>query len=407
MTKTWTKEELKKFLSEHDVKDGKSLEDAFAAHFGGLLQAILEEERDAKLGYTKYDWKNKKSENSRNGHSKKTVKSHFGSFELDIPRDTDGDFEPTIVKKHERVLSTKIQDMILSMCAKGMSTRDMRDHVLEIYGVEMSAEMISRITDEVMPLAKEWMNRPLEPFYPFVFLDGMMYGVVQDGVTVKKTVYNVYALTIEGKKDVLGIWIGDAESAKFWLKVMMDIRNRGVKDILLVSVDGLKGFEEAINTVFPKTEVQQCIVHQIRTCTRFVNYKDRKQFCADMREIYSAPNEEAGLVALDRFDEKWGKKYSYAVKSWRDNWSRLSTFFKYPEEIRRIMYTTNAIEGLNRKIRKVTKTKGAFPTDDSLVKLIYLVIIDASEKWTKPAHNWGFIINQLRAMYGERVDAYL
>ncbi len=326
---------------------------------------------------------------------------------LDMPRDTEGEFEPTVVKKHERTMSSKIEDMIISMYAKGMSTRDINDHVKSIYAIDISAEMVSRITDKVIPMAKEWQNRPLEPIYPFLYLDGVFFNVVQDGQTVKKTAYLVYGLTIEGMKDVLGIWIGDAESAKFWMKVLTDIKNRGVKDVLIISVDGLKGFEEAIVAIFPKTEVQQCIVHQIRTSTKFVSWKDRKQFCEDMKAIYSAPNEQAGLIALDRFEDIWGKKYSYAVKSWRDNWGRLSPFFRFPEEIRRVMYTTNPIEGFNRRIRKITKTKGAFPTEDSLLKLLYLIVMDASVKWTMAVHNWGLIINQLRGYFPERVDGYL
>ncbi len=235
----------------------------------------------------------------------------------------------------------------------------------------------------------------------------MVFKIRQDGHVIKKTVYLAYGINIEGRKEVLGIWIGEAESAKFWMSVITDLKNRGVNDVLIACVDGLKGFKEAIESVFPKTEIQKCVVHQIRTSTKFVNWKDRKRFCADMKEIYTAPNEEAGLLALDRFEEKWSKKYSYAIRSWRDNWLELSTFFRYPEEIRRLIYTTNPIESFNSKIKRVTKTKGAFPTEDSLFKLLYLVVADSAKKWTAPIHNWGYIVNQLRIYFGDRIDEYI
>lgn len=255
--------------------------------------------------------------------------------------------------------------------------------------------------------AKEWQERPLNEIYPIIYLDGTVFNVNQDGQVTKKTAYVVFAITLEGKKEVLGIWIGEAESSKFWMSVLTSIKNRGVKDLLIAAVDGLNGFEEAIRAAFPKTEIQRCIVHQVRYSARFVNYKDRKAFCGDMREVYTAPTEEAGLAALDRFGEKWGDKYSYAVKSWKSNWQVLSTFYKYPPEIRRLVYTTNPLENLNRRLKKVTKTKGSFPTDDSLFKILYLAVSDASEKWNMPIWDWTTILNQLRVYFGERVDAYL
>ena len=407
MAKNWTREQVQQFIRENSIKDGESLENALSSLYKGMIQAVLEEEMSNKLGYQKYDVDSKETDNTRNGHTRKTVKTKAGPITIDVPRDANGDFEPVAVRKHDRTLSSKLENAITSMYAKGMSTRDINAQMSDHYGLEYSAEEISRITDGVLPLAREWQNRPLDPMYPLVLLDGVMFSVMQDGQVVKKTLYVVHAITIEGKKDVLGIWLGEAESAKFWLKVLTDLKNRGVKDILIASVDGLKGFEEAITAVFPKTEVQQCIVHQVRTSTKFVNYKDLKLFCAGMKEIYRAPNEEAGKEALDRLEEKWGKKYSYAIKSWRNNWGRLATFFKYPDEVRRIIYTTNAIEGLNRRIRKITKTKGTFPTDDSLIKIAYLAISEACKKWTAPIHNWGAILSHLRAHFGERVDNYL
>jgi putative transposase len=407
MAKLFTREQARQFLKDNEIKDAGSLKEALIAQFKDLLQEALEAELDHELGYSKYDWKNKEGENSRNGHSKKTVMTEFGKTELDIPRDTNGEFEPVIVKKHERSISPSVNDMIISMYAKGMSTRDIHAHMQRIYGLDVSAEMVSRITDKVIPKAKEWQNRPLDPMYPFLYLDGMVFNVVQDGVVSKKTAYVIYAITTAGLKDVLGIWIGEHESSKYWMSVLTDLKNRGVEDILIASIDGLNGFEEAIKAAFPKTEIQRCIVHQIRSCCKFVSYKDRKQLCADMKEIYGAVNENDAAVALDVFDDKWGKKYPYAVKSWRTHWDSLSTFFKYPPEIRRIMYTTNPIESFNRVVRKITKTKSAFPTDDALLKLMYLVVMDISEKWTMPIHHWGEAIGQLNIYFGDRIAKHL
>ena len=407
MANLFTREQVRLWLRENNLKDGKSIETAFAAEIKNVLQEVLEEEMTTTLGYSKYDWKNKQTDNSRNGHTKKTVRGRWGECDLKIPRDTNGCFEPIIIKKHERTLSTDLEDMIISLFANGTSTRDISAHMEKTFGLDVSAEMVARITDKILPIAKEWQNRQLNEIYPIVYLDGIMFHVYKDGHIVKKTAYVVYAITIEGKKEVLGIWIGDAESSKFWMSVLVDLKNRGVKDILIAAVDGLTGFKEAIQATFPQTEVQKCIVHQVRTSTKYVNYKDRKAFCQDMKEIYTAPNEEAGLEALDRFEKKWGAKYAYAIKSWRANWDLLSTFFKYPPEIRRLIYTTNPIENFNRKIRKVTKNKGSFPSDESLLKILYLIVMNDSEKCTLPLPNWGSILNQLHVYFGERLDAYL
>lgn len=407
VAKLFTREQAREWLRENNLKDGKSIENAFISEISDVLQEALEEEMNTTLGYSKYDWKNKQTDNSRNGHTKKTVRSKLGEFELKIPRDTNGDFEPIIVKRHERTISTSLEDTIIALFAQGTTTRDISAHMEKVYGLDVSAEMVTRITDKILPIAREWQNRQLNEVYPIVYLDGIMFNVYKDGHIVKKTGYVVFAITLEGKKDVLGIWIGEAESSKFWMSVLSDLKNRGVKDILIASVDGLTGFKEAIQATFPRTEVQKCIVHQVRTSTKYVNYKDRKAFCQDMKEIYTAPNEEAGLDALDRFEEKWGGKYSYAIKSWRSNWEILSTFFKYPPEIRRLIYTTNPIENFNRKIRKVTKNKGSFPTDESLFKILYLIVVSASEKWILPLPNWGLILNQLHVYFSERLDAYL
>jgi putative transposase len=407
MAKLLSKEQIRAWLKENDLKTGADIERAFIDEIKDVLQESLEAEMTGTLGYSRYDWKNKNTDNSRNGHSKKTVKSQFGEMELDIPRDSKGEFEPVIVKKHEKTFSNSLEDMIISLFAMGTSNRDIEQQMKKLYGVDVSPEMVTRITDKILPRAKEWQNRMLSPLYPIIFLDGIVFNVRQDGVVAKKTAYVVFAINIMGRKEVLGIWIGEAESSKFWMTVLSDLKNRGVMDIPIASVDGLSGFEDAIKASYPRTEIQRCIVHQIRNSTRYVNYKDRKEFCDDMKEIYTAVNEEAGLLALDCFEEKWKSKYLYAIKSWRANWECLSTFFKYPPEIRRLIYTTNPIENFNRSIRKVTKTKSSFPTDDSLFKILYLIVMDTSEKWTMPIPNWGIILNQLTVYFKERIESYI
>ena len=407
MENLFTKEQALNFLKANNLKDAKSIQTAFVGQIREFLQAALEQELTEELGYSRYDYKTKKGNNSRNGYSKKTVKSSLGEFDLSIPRDTCREFEPRLVEKHERTLSVDLEDKIIGLYAIGTSNRDITKILKDAYGVEVSAEFISRATDKILPLVREWQNRPLESLYSIIYLDGVMFPVKQDGACVKKTAYLVMSIDLSGQKDVLGIWVGESESAKFWLKVLSDLKNRGVKDVLIACVDGLKGFKEAIAVVYPQTDVQKCIVHQIRNSTKYVNYKDRKEFCTDMKQIYTAPNEEAGLAALERFENIWGKKYGYAVKSWKENWPELSTFYKYPEEIKRIIYTTNAIENLNRQIRKVTKNKSSFPTDESLTKIIYLAVTDVSAKWNSALRDWSAIINQLRSYYGERIDNHM
>lgn len=407
MSKLITREQAREFVKSAKFKNGLSLEDAFINSFKDVLQEMLEAEIDNELGYSKYDWKNKQTDRSRNGHTRKTVRSRFGSVNLKIPRDTEGEFEPVTVKKHERKVSDSIDDMVIGMYAKGISNRDLKAHLREIYGLDVSTEMITRITDKVLPLAREWQNRMLEPMYPILYMDGMVFGVVQDGQVTKKTAYIIYGVNIEGRKEVLGIWIGEHESSKFWMNVLADIKNRGVRDILIACIDGLKGFEDAIKAVYPETEIQRCIVHQIRYSTRFVSYRDRKKFCNDMKAIYRAPNVKEAERALDAFEKAWGRKYPYAIKSWRNNWEALSTMFKYPKDIRRLIYTTNPIENFNRVIRKVTKNKCSFPTDDALLKLLYLVVMDTSGKWTVGVHDWSSVINQLGIYFGERLEMYI
>ena len=370
---------INSLLEHYQPNDAKDVQEMLKDLLGDTLQGMLEAEMDDHLGYSKYDYQNKETTDSRNGFSKKTVTSSMGPITIDIPRDREGTFEPRAVKKNETDISS-IEDQVLSMYAKGMTTRDISAHLRDVYGVEASAEMISHMTDRILPIAKEWQNRPLERKYAVVFMDAVHFHVRQDNQTVKKAVYVAIGVRLDGTKEVLGMWIGGNESAKYWLGVLNEIKNRGVEDILIVSVDGLTGFVDAIGAVFPKAEIQRCIVHQIRYTTKFVSYKDIKPFMKDLKLVYQADTEALALSALDDLEENWGKKYPSSVASWRNNWPQLSTYFKYPAEIRKIIYTTNAIENYNRQLRKVTKNKTIFPTDDALFKSIYLAMIDITKK---------------------------
>lgn len=390
-------------LEHYQPQDAQDVQDMLKDLLGDTLQEMLEAEMDQKLGYSKYDYQNKDTDDSRNGYSKKTVVSSMGEIDLDIPRDRKGEFEPQIVKKNQTDISN-IEDQVLSMYAKGMTTRDISTHLHDVYGVDASAEMISHMTDRILPIAKEWQNRPLEKKYAVVFMDAIHFHVREENITVKKAVYVAIGIRLSGIKEVLGMWIGGNESAKYWLGVLNEIKNRGVEDIMIVSVDGLTGFVDAIGAVFPKAEVQRCIVHQVRYTTKFVNYKDLKPFVRDLKSIYQAPSEETALEALDSLEETWGKKYPASVASWRNNWPQISTFFKYPAEIRKIIYTTNAIENFNRGLRKVTKAKAVFPTDDALFKSIYLAMVDITKKWTGTSWNWGQTLDQLMIYFGDRIS---
>ena len=394
---------IRELIKEYQPKDVNDVQEALKELLGETLEQMLEAELDDHLGYSKYDYKNKETDDSRNGHSSKTVTSSMGEIELEIPRDRNGSFEPQVVKKNQRDISS-IEDQVLSMYAKGMSTRDISSHLEEVYGVNASREMISRMTDKILPIAKEWQNRPLEKKYAIIFLDAVHFSVRQDGIVVRKAVYVCIGIGLDGRKDVLGMWIGGNESAKYWLGVLNEIKNRGVEDILIASVDGLTGFVDAIHAVYPRTEIQRCIVHQIRYTSKFVSYKDIKAFMADLKKVYQAPTEETALQQLDSFDDKWGSKYPNSIQSWRNNWPELSTFFKYPPEIRKIIYTTNSIENFNRQLRKVTKTKSVFPSDDALFKSIYLAMHDATAKWTGRPHEWNQILPQLMIYFGDRID---
>lgn len=398
------KENLRNIMKGLDVKNFDDLKDVFKLMVGEMLENGLEGELDDELGYTKYDYRNKSGENSRNGYSKKTLKTSFGETEIKIPRDRDGDFEPQLIKKNQTTLTGDIEEKILSMYAKGMTTSDIESHIQEIYGLECSDSTISRITDKILPVVREWQSRPLEEVYAVVFMDAIHFHVRSEGQIVKKAVYIAIGINMEGMKEVLGMWVGENESAKFWLSVMNGLKNRRLEDILIACVDGLTGFPQAIEAVYPKTEIQQCIIHQIRNTTKFVSYKDIKALMADLKKVYAAVDEQAAFSELDNFDEKWSSKYPKIAISWRDNWANLSTYFKYPQEVRTLIYTTNTIEGFNRQLRKVTKNKGVFPTDDSLLKMLYLAMMDITRKWTGKRREWWQIHSQLEIFFADRLS---
>jgi len=369
-----------------------------------MTEQVLQAEMTEHLGYDKHSPAGKNSGNSRNGKTAKTVRSDFGDVEIETPRDRDGSFEPSLVKKRQTTI-TDFDEKIISMYAKGMTTRDIQGHLKEQYGVDVSATFISNITEKVVEVAKEWQSRPLHASYAIVFFDAIHYKVRENGKMRSKAAYTCLGIGMDGFKEVLGIWIGENEGAHYWLGIFNELKNRGVEDILIACVDGLKGFPEAINTVFPDAEIQLCIVHMIRNSVRYVSSKYQKKFVDELKLVYNAPSEDAAKLQLDRLTENWGKKYPLAVNPWRNHWNHLSTFFKYPEEIRKTIYTTNAVEGLHRQLRKVTKNRSLFPNDDALLKLLYLAIQDASGKWTKPVTNWALTISQLAIMFEGRVVA--
>jgi len=365
-----------------------------------LTEAALEAEIDTHLSQ-------EVTKNRRNGKSRKNVKSTEGTFELEVPRDRNGTFEPQIVKKRQTTISDEIEGKILALYAHGMSYSDISSNIEEIYGISVSQGTLSAITDKIIPMVKEWQSRPLESVYPVIWMDAIHYKIREEGKVVKKAIYTILGINSDGLKEVLGLYISENEGAKFWLQILTDLNNRGIDDILIACVDGLKGFPEAIESIFPDAEIQLCIVHQIRNSTKYVTCKDRKEFTSDLKKIYGAVSKEMAETELDLLDDKWGKKYPVVIKSWRNNWDNLSNYFKYPEDIRRIIYTTNPIEAVHRQFRKLTKTKGAFPNQDSLLKLLYLGIQNASKKWTMPLRNWQLSLSQLSIHFDGRIKGSL
>jgi transposase-like protein len=347
------------------------------------------------------------SKNRRNGKTSKTIKSSSGSFDLRTPRDRAGTFEPEFVKKHQTTMSDEIESKILSMFGLGMSYRDISSHIAEIYGISVSTATLSAITDKVIEEVKAWQQRPLDTHYPFIWLDAIHYKIKQEGRYIAQAVYTVLGLNMQGKKEILGLYLSETEGANFWLSVLTDLNHRGVQDILIASVDGLNGFPEAINSIFTDTEVQLCIVHQIRNSLKYVASKDQKEFMLDLKAVYKAATQDIAESELDVLEKKWGKKYPIVIKSWRAKWPNLSVYFKYSADIRRVIYTTNAIEAVHRQFRKLTKTKGAFPNENSLLKLLYMGIQNVSKKWTMPIHNWSLTLSQLAIHFEGRLDKVL
>ncbi len=395
-------------LIDELIKDYKKPEDIMGENgiLKQLTKAILERTLAAELthhlGYEKHAPEGKNKGNSRNGTSGKTLKSDLGDLPIEVPRDRNGEFEPRIIKKGQRHFNG-FDDKIISMYARGMTTRDIQAHLLDIYKVEVLAELISAVTAEVIEEVKEWQNRPLEEIYPIVYFDAIRVKVRDEGHVINKAAYLAIGVRLDGIKDILGIWLEKEEGAKFWLKVITELQNRGLKDIFIACVDGLKGFPEAIESVFPATQVQVCIVHMVRNSMQYVSWKDRKKLVPDLKNIYQAVTEEQALDALTALEQKWDSRYPMISKSWRNNWTRLSPFFAYPTEIRRAIYTTNAIESLNNSLRKVTKNRGAFPNDEAAIKLLYMALRNVMKKWTMPIRNWGTAVNQMSIIFGDRI----
>ena len=387
-----------------DCKNTGDIQTKLKRLFAGTIEQMLEAEMDEHLGYEKHSELGNNTGNSRNGYGQKTIISDYGETEIAVPRDRNGEFEPRVLEKRQ-TRTDEIEQKILAMYAKGMSQRDIEDHLREIYGAEIPQTLISKITDKILPEVNEWQNRPLESIYPVVFFDGIVFKSRKDGRIIDKCVYSVLGIDMEGQKDILGVWLSENESASFYASICSDLKNRGIKDIFIACHDNLTGIDNAVKAIFPKTKHQLCIVHQIRSSTKFVPYKDRKAVCADLKRIYGAVNLDDAEYAKEEFREKWDSKYPSILKSWDKNWADLTTFFEYPEQIRKLIYTTNAVEGYHRMVRKFTKAKAILPTDESIRKVIYLSVQEFAKKWTMPVRDWGQAYGQFLLFFEDRVVA--
>lgn len=396
--------DITKLIEQFNIEDINDLDKLFGQIKKEFIESALEAEFDEHIGYEKYDQNSRQvSNNYRKGKTNKTISTTNGKITIKIPRDEDATFEPKIIKKYQRNIS-KIEDQIIFLYSKGMSTRDIQDTIYEMFSCDLDKNTISRITDRIVPEIRAWQNRPLEKTYTVVYVDGIRFKVLEDSSYVEKSVYIIIGINIEGKKEILGFWISESESAKQWFIILNELKARGVEEILIACSDNLKGISESFKSAFPNVRIQKCIIHQIRNSVKFVNYKDLKDFNSDMKKIYKADNIKKATEALDEFEKKWESKYSYATRSWRNNFDELSTFFELPIEIRKIIYTTNTIENLNRNIRKITKTKGGFTTVRSLEKLIYLRLMRIQEDWGEHRiPNWITILNQLRILFPEQL----
>jgi transposase-like protein len=383
------------------IKSKEEFEDFFTKLYKQGVEALLKAEMEEHLGYKKHDPKGKNSGNNRNGTSGKTLKTNLGEIPLDVPRDRNSTFEPVAIPKHQR-MSEKIEKAILTMYSKGMSTRDIEESIKDIYGIKVSESSISSITGVVLEDVRQWQQRPLEPIYYVVWMDGIVIKVRQNGKVINKTIYLIIGLKKEGYKEILGMWIGETESASLWMSVLNDLKERGVEDILIACTDNLAGIKQAILAIYPQASTQLCIVHQIRNSVRYVSWKERKQFLTDLKAVYTAINRDVAWDALQDFEAKWGSKYAYAIKSWKDNWDYLTAYFDYPKEIRSMIYTTNAVESLNSSIRKYTRAKLIFPDDQAALKSVYLALMNTERKWTQQIRNWGQVLNQFVIIFENR-----
>lgn len=391
------KELIKEIVKEEKFTSTNQIMETIKEMFSDILEEVLQCEIEEQLGYEKHQRRSDEPSNYRNGSTKRKLKTQFGEVEVNVPRDRNGTYEPQILDKYQRNVDG-LEEKILSLYAHGMSTRDIQEQVKDLYNIDISSELVSKISEKIMPQVNEWQSRPLEAYYPFIFMDAIHYKIRDNHQIVSKAAYVVLGINNEGYKEILGIWVGGNESSKFWLGVLNDLKTRGVKSVNLFCVDGLTGFREAIQAVYPFAGIQRCIIHQIRSSTKYVSYKHIKEFVADLKLIYTSINEETAMERLIEFKEKWGKEYPTAVRSWEENWDILATFFAYPPEIRKIIYTTNIIEGLHRQFRKVTKTKSIFPNDDSLRKMLYLAAQNITKKWTMRYRNWDMILSQLEIL---------
>ena len=396
------KELIKEYVKSENFTNTTDIMESIKSMFADVLNEVLQCEMDEQLGYDKHarTESGEEKKNYRNGSTKRKMKTQLGEVEISVPRDRNGEYEPKIIDKYQRN-ADGLEDKILSLYAHGMSTRDIQEQIKDLYDIDISSELVSKISEKILPEVNEWQNRPLEEYYPFIFMDAIRYKLRENHQIISKAAYVVLGVNADGYKNILGIWVGGNESSKFWLGVLNELKSRGVKNVDLFCVDGLCGFREAINAVSTFAGIQRCIIHQIRSSCKYVSYKHIKEFTADLKLVYGALNEETALEKLLEFKEKWKSQYPSAVKSWEDNWDILSTFFAYPVEIRKIIYTTNIIEGLNRQFRKVTKTKSVFPNDDSLRKMLYLASQNITKKWTQRYKNWDIVISQLEIMHNQ------
>lgn len=391
---------IAELIKTYEIKTAQDIQDALKDLLGDTIQEMLESEMNEHLGYEKYE--RSENTNSRNGYKTKRVRSGMGEYEIDVPQDRDSSFEPQIVKKRQKDIS-EIEQKIINMYALGMSNRDITSQIEDIYGFELSEGMISDVTDKIIPKIEEWKYRPLESVYPVVYIDAIHFSVKENASVKKKAVYVILGISSEGYKEILGLYIGDTESSKYWFSVLNELKNRGVRDILIVCADGLSGIKEVISSAFPNTEYQRCIVHQVRNTLKYVSYKDRKEFANDLKTIYHAINEEQALANLERTSEKWNEKYPNSMKSWFSNWDSIIPIFKFSSETRKVIYTTNAIESVNSQLRKINKKRTVFPNKISLEKSLYLSVEKISKKWSMPIRNWGYIYGELSIMYEDRL----